>query len=110
MRRLPAKPSVIVERLREPEPMELPRKLSSNGAEAACGPGSVYKRLSARTNLSGSSHAISNEPNSRLCPAPFVMAPLMVNVVNQLLSYYIAKYLGTDIDKPRNLAKSVTVE
>jgi len=37
-------------------------------------------------------------------------APLYVNVVMQLLSYYIAKEKGTDIDKPRNLAKSVTVE
>ncbi|MDA8792680.1 glutamine--fructose-6-phosphate transaminase (isomerizing) [Bacteriovoracaceae bacterium] len=32
------------------------------------------------------------------------------NVISQLLSYYIAKLKGTDIDKPRNLAKSVTVE
>ncbi len=38
------------------------------------------------------------------------LSPLYVNVVNQLLSYHIAKMLGTDIDKPRNLAKSVTVE
>jgi glucosamine--fructose-6-phosphate aminotransferase (isomerizing) len=28
----------------------------------------------------------------------------------QLLAYYVAKERGTDIDKPRNLAKSVTVE
>lgn len=38
------------------------------------------------------------------------LSPLYINVVNQLLSYHIAKALGTDIDKPRNLAKSVTVE
>jgi glucosamine--fructose-6-phosphate aminotransferase (isomerizing) len=38
------------------------------------------------------------------------LAPVMVNVVLQLLSYHIAKLKGTDIDKPRNLAKSVTVE
>jgi glucosamine--fructose-6-phosphate aminotransferase (isomerizing) len=38
------------------------------------------------------------------------LSPLYVNVANQLLSYYIAKQKGTDIDKPRNLAKSVTVE
>ncbi len=38
------------------------------------------------------------------------LSPLYVNVVNQLLAYYIAKSKGTDIDKPRNLAKSVTVE
>ena len=38
------------------------------------------------------------------------LAPLMVNVVLQFLAYHIAKLKGTDIDKPRNLAKSVTVE
>ena len=38
------------------------------------------------------------------------LSPLYVNVVNQLLSYYMAKFKGTDIDRPRNLAKSVTVE
>jgi glucosamine--fructose-6-phosphate aminotransferase (isomerizing) len=38
------------------------------------------------------------------------LSPLYVNVVNQLLAYYIARFKGTDIDKPRNLAKSVTVE
>lgn len=37
-------------------------------------------------------------------------SPLYVNVVNQLLAYYMATLKGTDIDKPRNLAKSVTVE
>lgn len=38
------------------------------------------------------------------------LSPLYVNVANQLLAYYMAKFKGTDIDKPRNLAKSVTVE
>ena len=38
------------------------------------------------------------------------LAPLYVNVVNQLLAYHMAKFKGTDIDHPRNLAKSVTVE
>ncbi|RLA65269.1 MAG: glutamine--fructose-6-phosphate transaminase (isomerizing) [Epsilonproteobacteria bacterium] len=38
------------------------------------------------------------------------LSPLYVNVANQLLSYHIAKHKGTDIDRPRNLAKSVTVE
>lgn len=36
--------------------------------------------------------------------------PILTNIVLQLLSYHIAKFKGTDIDKPRNLAKSVTVE
>tara|TARA_R110002072_G_scaffold288917_1_gene455614 strand:+ start:304621 stop:306444 length:1824 start_codon:yes stop_codon:yes gene_type:complete len=38
------------------------------------------------------------------------LMPIYVNVVNQLLAYHMAKFKGTDIDKPRNLAKSVTVE
>ena len=38
------------------------------------------------------------------------LSPLLLNLVTQLLAYYVAKYKGTDIDKPRNLAKSVTVE
>lgn len=39
-----------------------------------------------------------------------MLAPILANVPNQLFAYYMALYLGTDIDKPRNLAKSVTVE
>jgi glucosamine--fructose-6-phosphate aminotransferase (isomerizing) len=38
------------------------------------------------------------------------LAPLSVSVACQLFAYYVAKYRGADIDKPRNLAKSVTVE
>jgi len=39
-----------------------------------------------------------------------IFAPLLTVVPLQLLSYYIAKELGCEIDQPRNLAKSVTVE
>ena len=39
-----------------------------------------------------------------------IFAPVLGVAVLQLLSYYIAKEKGCDIDKPRNLAKSVTVE
>ncbi|MBL6990078.1 MAG: glutamine--fructose-6-phosphate transaminase (isomerizing) [Bacteriovoracaceae bacterium] len=38
------------------------------------------------------------------------LTPIYVNVATQLLAYNMAKFKGTDIDKPRNLAKSVTVE
>lgn len=38
------------------------------------------------------------------------LKPIVTNVALQLLSYHIANLKGTDIDKPRNLAKSVTVE
>ncbi len=39
-----------------------------------------------------------------------ILAPVLVNVQYQLLAYYTARHLGRSIDKPRNLAKSVTVE
>jgi glucosamine--fructose-6-phosphate aminotransferase (isomerizing) len=38
------------------------------------------------------------------------IAPLLSVVPLQLLSYYVGLYKGLDVDKPRNLAKSVTVE
>lgn len=37
-------------------------------------------------------------------------ASLLANIVQQLFAYYMAVKLGNDVDKPRNLAKSVTVE
>ena len=40
---------------------------------------------------------------------PFI-APLLTTVAMQLLAYHTAVALGTDVDQPRNLAKSVTVE
>ena len=36
--------------------------------------------------------------------------PLLANIPLQLLAYYIADSLGREVDQPRNLAKSVTVE
>lgn len=39
-----------------------------------------------------------------------LLSPLLTVIPLQLFAYYVAKKLGCDIDKPRNLAKSVTVE
>ena len=39
-----------------------------------------------------------------------ILQPILTIIPLQLLSYRIAKNKGCDIDKPRNLAKSVTVE
>lgn len=39
-----------------------------------------------------------------------LLSPLLSAIPLQLLSYYIAEHLGKDVDQPRNLAKSVTVE
>ena len=40
---------------------------------------------------------------------PFV-APILYAIPVQLLAYHVAVLKGTDVDQPRNLAKSVTVE
>ena len=39
-----------------------------------------------------------------------VIAPIFYTVPLQLLAYHVALIKGTDVDQPRNLAKSVTVE
>jgi len=43
-------------------------------------------------------------------PIDDILAPVLYTVPLQLLSYYVAIIKGTDVDQPRNLAKSVTVE
>jgi glucosamine--fructose-6-phosphate aminotransferase (isomerizing) len=40
---------------------------------------------------------------------PFA-APILYSIPVQLLAYHVAVLKGTDVDQPRNLAKSVTVE
>jgi glutamine---fructose-6-phosphate transaminase (isomerizing) len=42
--------------------------------------------------------------------APDELAPIPYSTAAQLFAYHIARLRGTEIDKPRNLAKSVTVE
>ncbi len=42
--------------------------------------------------------------------APPPLQPLLTVIPLQLLAYYVADFKGTDVDQPRNLAKSVTVE
>ena len=43
-------------------------------------------------------------------PCPDYLSPLLTVIPLQLLSYHMAVHLERDVDKPRNLAKSVTVE
>lgn len=52
-------------------------------------------------------------PGIRVIPMPHcgeLAGPIAYTVALQLLSYHVALAKGTDVDKPRNLAKSVTVE
>ncbi|MBN1966719.1 MAG: glutamine--fructose-6-phosphate transaminase (isomerizing), partial [Anaerolineae bacterium] len=43
-------------------------------------------------------------------PVPYLLSPIVSVIPLQLLAYHIAVRRGADVDKPRNLAKSVTVE
>lgn len=45
-----------------------------------------------------------------LPPVPYLLSPILSVVPLQLFAYYIAVRRGCDVDQPRNLAKSVTVE
>jgi glucosamine--fructose-6-phosphate aminotransferase (isomerizing) len=42
--------------------------------------------------------------------APWLLSPVATVISLQLLAYHIARIRGLDVDQPRNLAKSVTVE
>ena len=42
--------------------------------------------------------------------ASHYLTPIVMTIPLQLLAYHIAVHRGTDVDQPRNLAKSVTVE
>ena len=56
---------------------------------------------------------MSNGEGTRVINMPHihdVLAPILYTIPLQLLSYYVAVLKGTDVDQPRNLAKSVTVE
>jgi glutamine---fructose-6-phosphate transaminase (isomerizing) len=44
------------------------------------------------------------------CAGQFFTAPILMTIPMQLLAYHVAVLKGTDVDQPRNLAKSVTVE
>ena len=58
--------------------------------------------------------AASLDPvNDVMLPMPATTAmltPIVMTIPLQLLAYYIAVRRGCDVDQPRNLAKSVTVE
>jgi glucosamine--fructose-6-phosphate aminotransferase (isomerizing) len=45
-----------------------------------------------------------------VAPVDDSISPIIYTVPLQLLAYHVAVLKGTDVDQPRNLAKSVTVE
>jgi len=60
----------------------------------------------------GESHEMAHKSSTVLHvpAAPYFLQPMIFTVPLQLFAYHIANLLGTDVDQPRNLAKSVTVE
>lgn len=63
------------------------------------------------TDENGAKEGADTPWQTLIAPAcdPFI-APILYSVPIQLLAYYVAVEKGTDVDQPRNLAKSVTVE
>ncbi|RKR07239.1 glutamine--fructose-6-phosphate transaminase [Kushneria sinocarnis] len=85
---------------------ELVEKLKSNLQEVRARGGELF--VFAEENV-----AISEGDGVHVLRLPAVdevIAPLLFTLPLQLLSYHVAVLKGTDVDQPRNLAKSVTVE
>lgn len=60
--------------------------------------------------ITNSSRQIDAETIIRIKTRLDVLAPIVLNVLQQLFAYYVTISRGYDVDQPRNLAKSVTVE
>ena len=81
-------------------------KLRANLSEVSARGGKLYVFADEGIRYqSDSSCKVINLPES-----PDVLAPIVFTVPLQLLAYHVAIMRGTDVDHPRNLAKSVTVE
>jgi glutamine---fructose-6-phosphate transaminase (isomerizing) len=85
---------------------ELSPKLKSNLREIQARGGKLYVFADAKTEIAA-------EDGVEVLTMPAVdelSSPIAYTVALQLLAYHVAVLKGTDVDKPRNLAKSVTVE
>ncbi|WP_205342831.1 glutamine--fructose-6-phosphate transaminase (isomerizing) [Denitrificimonas caeni] len=85
---------------------ELLEKLKSNLQEVSARGGQLLVFADREAQLSEDEQTqVVNMPS--IHP---VLAPILYTIPLQLLAYYVAVLKGTDVDQPRNLAKSVTVE
>ena len=82
-------------------------KLKSNMQEVAARGGELYVFADAGSHIDASQNGLNLV---RLPEHYGDLSPILHVVPLQLLAYHTARALGTDVDKPRNLAKSVTVE
>ncbi len=90
---------------------ELLEKLKANMQEVSARGGQLYVFADGDSRVE-----VSEGVNVLKMPEPYgfkvsgLLSPVLHVVALQLLSYHVALVKGTDVDKPRNLAKSVTVE
>ena len=84
---------------------ELAEKLVSNLEEVKARGGALYVFGNAKEKLTLERGKYLSMPE-----CDFLLAPILYTIPLQILSYEVALIRGTDIDQPRNLAKSVTVE
>ena len=84
---------------------EIAEKLISNLEEVKARGGTLYVFADPSVNMDVKAGKLVHMPK-----CDFFMTPIVYNIPLQILSYEVALLRGTDIDQPRNLAKSVTVE
>ena len=85
---------------------ELLEKLKSNLEEVAARGGKLFVFADQDAGFTNTDDiTVINLPSM-----PDILAPIVYTIPLQLLSYHVAVLKGTDVDQPRNLAKSVTVE
>jgi len=84
---------------------EIAEKLISNLEEVKARGGTIYVCADPSVSMDVKSGKLVHMPD-----CDFFMTPIVYNIPLQILSYEVALLRGTDIDQPRNLAKSVTVE
>ena len=85
---------------------DLLEKLVSNLEEVKARGGELFVFADESVNL----HDLDDQHLVSLPTVPSCLEPIVYIIPLQLLSYHVAVLKGTDVDQPRNLAKSVTVE
>ena len=84
---------------------EIAEKLVSNLEEVKARGGTIYVFSDPSITMDLKSGRLITMPK-----CDFLLTPIIYTIPLQILSYEVALLRGTDIDQPRNLAKSVTVE
>ena len=84
---------------------DLKQKIESNLEEVKARGGSVYRFGEDVTATTEKSQMTISIPSGSV-----YTSPIIYNIALQILAYHVAVLKGSDIDQPRNLAKSVTVE